>query len=901
LKTLLNALFQPGDPILLRPVETWTEGGRKRSRVDRPGVEYFRVGIKDATGQWVPFPQRTQALLARLAERSAAEKTNMFFGVCPRYGGEGHFDQAWAIRVVRCLWADVDGTKPKAVLERCQKANLPAPSVLINSGSGCHTYWLLSEPCVIDDTNPPPPAHTEWIELPDGKRRPREYIVDASGERLFLESPQNRPTLSPKAQHVQDTLSGIAHAIGGDHVQDLARLLRVAPSWNRKDERNGREPIPSELVECEPDRRYNLSDFDRFAREAPSKTRRDRVVRIPLPKGRLTKGREARLSSLLTDCAAAEVGQRSEADFAYAAAAVEFGLSRDDAHKHAAGVGKFAEAGERYFDVTWEAACQQVREQLFDAARQKAARKKEVTVAGGPDVIEADDDPHRLARLFLDQHATHPEHGRTLWLWREEWWQWTGTYYRRRTVAEMRGQISETIKQEFDRINLGDQLNPRGGEGSPQARKVTMAIVSNVVSALGGMVGLNASIQQFSCLGEESERTLPPMRSPADGDNIEPGNPRFLYREVEGRRNEDCRSPGRMHPGTGRSCSTHIALRNGILDLDALLAGESAPLRPHTPCWFSPVCLPYQFNPSADCPTWKRMTAHNMEHDPERIALLQEWAGYLLTPDTSQQKFLFLEGEGSNGKSVYCAGLEAMLGGEANVTHVALENFGQRFALWGTIGKLANIATEVGELDKASEGFLKSFTGGDRMTFDRKGLSPVEAAPTARLMLAANNRPRFSDRSSGLWRRMILVPFRQVIARGERIVGADKIDYWQRSGELPGIFNWAIAGLFQLRKRGDFQEPEACRQALDDYREEANPARSFLLDYCEQVPGKMVSAKEVYEQYKKWCAANGNKPLNERHFGIELKRCFPGVVKRRMGPRSNRSHVYEGVECGSLF
>ena len=37
------------------------------------------------------------------------------------------------------------------------------------------------------------------------------------------------------------------------------------------------------------------------------------------------------------------------------------------------------------------------------------------------------------------------------------------------------------------------------------------------------------------------------------------------------------------------------------------------------------------------------------------------------------QNFLFLEGEGSNGKSVYCAGLEAMLGGKQNVSHVALE------------------------------------------------------------------------------------------------------------------------------------------------------------------------------------------------------------------------------------
>ena len=36
------------------------------------------------------------------------------------------------------------------------------------------------------------------------------------------------------------------------------------------------------------------------------------------------------------------------------------------------------------------------------------------------------------------------------------------------------------------------------------------------------------------------------------------------------------------------------------------------------------------------------------------------------------------------------------------------------------------------------------------MTFDRKNRDAVHAQPTARLMLATNNRPRFSDRSGGL-------------------------------------------------------------------------------------------------------------------------------------------------------
>src|SRR5205814_4102 len=148
------------------------------------------------------------------------------------------------------------------------------------------------------------------------------------------------------------------------------------------------------------------------------------------------------------------------------------------------------------------------------------------------------------------------------------------------------------------------------------------------------------------------------------------------------------------------------------------------------------------------------------------------------------------EGEGANGKSVVCGVLTALLGG-GNVAHVPLESFGERFALNQTLGKLANIASEVGELDKVAEGKLKGFTSGERMMFDRKGRDPVEAMPTARLVLATNNRPRFSDKSDGVWRRMLLIPFQVQITAEERVYGMDKPDWWIEKGELPGIFNWA--------------------------------------------------------------------------------------------------------------
>src|SRR4051794_26626942 len=110
--------------------------------------------------------------------------------------------------------------------------------------------------------------------------------------------------------------------------------------------------------------------------------------------------------------------------------------------------------------------------------------------------------------------------------------------------------------------------------------------------------------------------------------------------------------PSWLGDGEAKERGGWVAVKDGILDLDRLLEGETDVLRPHSPEWFSAVKLPYGFDANAACPKWTAFLQKNLEGDAERIALLQEWFGYSLLPDTSQQKFLLLHGEGSNGKSV---------------------------------------------------------------------------------------------------------------------------------------------------------------------------------------------------------------------------------------------------------
>jgi putative DNA primase/helicase len=282
--------------------------------------------------------------------------------------------------------------------------------------------------------------------------------------------------------------------------------------------------------------------------------------------------------------------------------------------------------------------------------------------------------------------------------------------------------------------------------------------------------------------------------------------------------------------------------------------------------------------------------AEIMEKDKERIALIQEWYGYCVTSDTSRQKFFVAEGEGGNGKKVLFDTLAALVG-ENNVSHVPMELFGERFQLTPTLGKLVNIASEIGKIDDGAEGVLKAFTSGDRMYFDRKGVPGVQARPTARLVFATNNLPRFQDRSEGINRRIILLPCRVTIPLEQQ----DPHLAEKMHEELPGIFNWALEGLRRLRRQRRFTEPALSLKAHADHRLDSNPARLFLTEHYTADANLTAACEDVYGTFRDWCLDNGFTALDSRAFGKEVARAFPTAIRVKRGKRTARRWEYTGI------
>jgi P4 family phage/plasmid primase-like protien len=261
---------------------------------------------------------------------------------------------------------------------------------------------------------------------------------------------------------------------------------------------------------------------------------------------------------------------------------------------------------------------------------------------------------------------------------------------------------------------------------------------------------------------------------------------------------------------------------------------------------------------------------------------------------------MIFEGEGANGKSVACAAIEAMLG-PLNCSHVQFEVFGDRFSKTQTLGKRVNICGDAGEIDQVAEGIIKAFVSGNPMLFDRKGMPGINCAPTARMMIACNNLPRFRDRSDGIWRRVLLIPWNYTVSQHERIRNMDKAWWWEASGELPGILNWALVGLHRLKEQGGFTDCDEMNRSMVEYKKTSNPAKQFLSESMhavetDPVRPKFLKSSFAYKTYNQWAKDNGYFPLSESQFGKEIRRHFPTMNRAYKGATGARVWCYAGVD-----
>jgi len=195
-----------------------------------------------------------------------------------------------------------------------------------------------------------------------------------------------------------------------------------------------------------------------------------------------------------------------------------------------------------------------------------------------------------------------------------------------------------------------------------------------------------------------------------------------------------------------------LVVGNGILDLHT---GE---LDPFTPDEYHTTKIDVDWNPDAGDPEAIDGFLHDIVED-EDVATLYRLIAHTLYGEYIAEKAAILIGSGSNGKSMFLRLIETFLG-SWNISRRELHDFGEdHFALNNLQGKLANLATEIGERELNDTTAFKKATGRDRIDAQVKHEKPVSFENYATLIFATNAMPVFSQDNHAIWRRWLYVDF----------------------------------------------------------------------------------------------------------------------------------------------
>lgn len=292
-----------------------------------------------------------------------------------------------------------------------------------------------------------------------------------------------------------------------------------------------------------------------------------------------------------------------------------------------------------------------------------------------------------------------------------------------------------------------------------------------------------------------------------------------------------------------------INLKNGMLELSTM------ELKEHSKKYYSTVQLPFAYDPNATCEQFQKYLDSVFEGDEERIALLQEWFGYLLTCETKAQKALVLYGSGSNGKGVCSSIIEALVG-RKNISYASLADLSNQFIRATLFDKQLVMSSE-NEIGTLNTQYFKQIVGGDTcITASHKNKKPFEFFPYCKIVMSTNNLPDTRDRTDGFYRRLQFIHFSKYFSEEEKDVNLTE----KLKTELPGILNWALVGLQRLRENDySFSPCESSDQLLQEYRVEQNPFLEFVSE-CLNVdtPQSKEENRIIYNSFKNWCHQNGH-------------------------------------------
>lgn len=292
--------------------------------------------------------------------------------------------------------------------------------------------------------------------------------------------------------------------------------------------------------------------------------------------------------------------------------------------------------------------------------------------------------------------------------------------------------------------------------------------------------------------------------------------------------------------------------------------------------------LPFEYEEGAELTLFRKFL-NDVLPEVELQNILSEYLGsiFITNKVLKLEKALFLYGGGSNGKSVVFDIISALLGDE-NFSSYSLESLTKDKDSRSMIAdKLLNYCSETSATVQSE--IFKKLVSREPIDVRQVYKTSFIMKDYARLMFNSNDLPTDIEHNHAFFRRFLIIPFRITIKEEDqdKNLSSKIIRY-----ELPGIFNWILAGMKRLLEKKNFTPSVIVENEVIRFRRESDSVLSFLDDsnyspsYSEE-----VSIKDLYQEYRTYCIENSNRPCSNRTFrkrlengGYEAKRKNTGWV-----------------------
>lgn len=247
----------------------------------------------------------------------------------------------------------------------------------------------------------------------------------------------------------------------------------------------------------------------------------------------------------------------------------------------------------------------------------------------------------------------------------------------------------------------------------------------------------------------------------------------------------------------------------------------------HNPEDFCTYVLNYRYDPTAQAPRFENLLVESLPEKEARMLLL-EFIAYIFCRNLKLEKCMILIGKGATGKSTIFEIITALVGPD-NVSFLNLETLcnPNGYGIAHVAGKKLNYSSEISGKNLGSYDLFKQLCSKEPIQAREpfKTWFTVYEIPT--LIFNANNMPSNLEATSALYRRLICMPFDQVVPIEKRQPDLAKEIIMS---EMSGILNLVIEAMRRLITNQRFTSSPLVSRKMQEIQKETNSVAYFMLE-----------------------------------------------------------------------